>query len=186
LQRRWQDGCRIWPLLARGFGYTLDVVPGAVCTTACWTCQALIHVRDKLLSAYERHGQKKQETIAAQEAPAWIVGRWACRTPRRSPSAATFAGGPGRPAGPGHPAGGRPAPPGPAAAARCPGSSVGGSIAVAGCRHPARARALFPLRLAANRHHRRVHVCAADRRVDRAARPAPGVTFSGRARKPIA
>src|SRR5207237_1328078 len=42
----------IWPLLARGFGYTLYVVPGAVCTTAHWTCQALFHVRAKLHCAY--------------------------------------------------------------------------------------------------------------------------------------
>src|SRR3989454_558532 len=42
----------IWPLLARGFGYTLYVVPGDVCTTARWTCQALFHVRAKLHCAY--------------------------------------------------------------------------------------------------------------------------------------
>jgi len=62
LQRRWQDGCRIWPLLPRGFGHTLYVVPGAVCTTARWTCQALIPVRVKLPSAYVSMARKNKRS----------------------------------------------------------------------------------------------------------------------------
>ena len=62
MQRRWQDGCRIWPLLARGFGHTLYLVPGAVCTTACWTCQALIHVRAKLHCAYAGMSRKNRRS----------------------------------------------------------------------------------------------------------------------------
>src|SRR3984893_7667036 len=104
LQRRWQDGCRIWPLLARGFGHTLYVVPGAVCTTACWTCQALIHVRAKLHSAYAPHVPKEQ-TLATQEAPARIIRRWARRPSGRDATRARGAARSVRPFGPGAQAG---------------------------------------------------------------------------------
>src|SRR6202022_5045482 len=70
----------IWPLLARGFGYILYVVPGAVCTTARWTCQALFHVRAKPHWAYAPHVPKEQ-TLAAQEAPTRIIRWWARRPP---------------------------------------------------------------------------------------------------------
>jgi hypothetical protein len=183
LQRRWQDGCRIWPLLARGFGHTLDVVPVRGCTTACWTCQALIHIRAKLHSAYARHGPK-EPTIAAQKASARTTRRWACRAPRWHPPGfprPARASGPGLAAGRREPAGGYTA-----TSAGPAGPAAGWSAAAAGCRHPAGARALLPFGFAADRDHRRDHVRDPDRGVHRAARFAPGVTFFGAARKPIA
>jgi len=196
LQRRWQDGCRIWPLLARGFGYTLYVVPGAVCTTARWTCQGLIHVRDKLLSAYQPHVSKKQ-ALASPEASTWIIRRWAGGPPGRYPAGSGFAPACRRPGGPGPSAGdGRWAPRRPATPAGSAQPAAGGSATVAGCHHPARARALFPCGLAPDRDHGRADVRALDRRIHRPARFAPGMTpgkfarprqriFSGPARKPI-
>jgi hypothetical protein len=189
LQRRWQDGCRIWPLLARGFGYTLDVVPGAVCTTARWMCQALFHVRAKLHWAYARHVPKEQ-TLAAQEASTRIIRWWARR-----------------PAGGDAPGRSRAARPVSAADAASPGSThsvrqpnaryaatpagssraaAGRSAAGAGRHHSDGAGALFPFGPAADRDHGRLDVRAPDRRLDRAAQFAPGVTFLRAARKAIA
>ena len=190
MQRRWQDGCRIWPLLARGFGHTLYVVPGAVCTTACWTCQALIHVRDKLHSAYASNVPKEQ-TLATQEAPARIIRRWACRPPGWDAAAGRVAArrvwtvGPAGAArsGPTHGCG--------QAGAHCaatpegsPRPAAGRSAPNPGCRHPDGPGALLPFGLAPDRDHGRLDVRPADRWLDRTARFAPGVTFLRAARKP--
>jgi hypothetical protein len=191
LQRRWQDGCRIWPLLARGFGHTLYVVPGPVCTTARWTCQALFHVRAKLHSAYAPHVPKEQ-TLATQKAPARIIGRWARRPPGRHPTRARVDARsvgtvrPGGQAGPGpthvcaQASATCAAPP-----ARSPRPAAGRPPPNRGCRHSDGARAVLPFGLAADRDHGRFDVRAADRRLDRAAQFAPGVTFLRAARKPI-
>jgi len=195
LQRRWQDGCRIWPLLARGFGHTLYVVPGGFCTTARWTCQALIHVRAKLHSAYAPHVPKEQ-TLAAQEAPARIIRWCACRPPswhatRRRAAARTVS--PTSPTGPGPAQGCRRPRAHCAAAPSWPTRpATGWSAPSARCDHPHGAGALFPFGPPADRDHGRLHVRAPDRRLDRPARFAPGVTFvSGAgfpacARKPFA
>src|SRR5207302_5727148 len=177
-----------WPLLARGFGHTLYVVPGAVCTTARWTCQALIHVRDKLHSAYAPNVPKEQ-TLATQEAPARIVRRWACRPPRWDAArgrAPARRGGRGGPAGAGPTYGCRQAGAGcPATSAGSPRSAAGRPTPNPGRRHPDGPGALLPFGPAADRDHGRFDVRAADRRLDRAARFAPGVTFSRAARKAI-
>ena len=187
MQRRWQDGCRIWPLLARGFGHTLDVVPVRVCTTAGWTCQALFHVRGKLHSAHAPHVPKEQ-TLAAQEAPARIIRRWACRAAGRyssgcfaaQPACTARAAVPGPASGRHQPGAGYPATP--AGSAR---PAAGGAAPTAGCRHSAGAGALFPFGPAADRDHGRAHVRPPDRGIHRPARFAPGVTFFREARKPI-
>ncbi len=180
MQRRWQDGCRIWPLLARGFGHTLYVVPGGVCTTACWTCQALIHVRDKLHSAYAPHVPKEQ-TLAAEEAPTRIIRWWACRPPGGDAACCRAAARPAAgTAGPGPTySGRRPGAHYAATPAGSPRPATGRSAAGAGCHHPDGAGSLFPFGPAADRHHGRLHVRDPDRRLDRAAQFAPGVTSSG-------
>jgi hypothetical protein len=182
LQRRWQDGCRIWPLLARGFGYTLDVVPGAVCTTARWTCQALIHVRAKLHCAYARHGSKEQ-TLAAPKASARIVRRRACRPPGWRARGGRIAAQPARSARPGPPAA-CPNKSGAAASAGSARPAASGSAAAPGRRHPAGAGAILPFGSPADRDHGRVHVRGPDRRVHHPAWFAPGVSFLREARNP--
>ncbi len=193
MQRRWQDGCRIWPLLARGFGHTLYVVPGGVCTTARWTCQALIHVRDKLHSASAPYVPKEQ-TLAAQEAPARIIRWWARRPPRGDAARGRVAARRDARAagsGPTHRRG-KPGARCTATAAGSPRPAAGGSASGAGCHYPDGASALFPFGPAPDRHHGRTHVRAPDRGLDRPARFAPGVTFvrvagfPACARKPIA
>ena len=182
MQRRWQDGCRIWPLLARGFGHTLYVVPGGVCTTACWTCQALIHVRDKLHSAYAPHVPKEQ-TLAAQEASARIVRRGPCRPPGRHPSGRSQpAWTADRASGPGPSTRCRESragcPPPPTGSTRAP---AGRCAASPGCHHPARAGALLPFGFTTDRDHGRTDVRAPDRRVHRVAWTAPGLRDFGAA-----
>jgi hypothetical protein len=189
LQRRWQDGCRIWPLLARGFGHTLYVVPGAVCTTARWTCQALIHVRAKLHSAYAPHVPKEQ-TLATQEAPARISRRWASRSPGWHPTRARVAARsvgtvrPGGQAGPG-PTCGQAGATCAAAPARAPRPAAGRPPPNRGCRDSDGPRAVLPFGPAPDRDHGRFDVRPTDRWLDRAAQFAPGVTFLRAARKSI-
>jgi hypothetical protein len=182
LQRRWQDGCRIWPLLARGFGHTLDVVPVRGCTTACWTCQALIHVRVKLLRR-TRNGPKEQ-ALAAQETSTWPIRRWTCRPAGWHSADGPFAA---RTAAAGAPAARcQPGTAVPAPAAGSTWPAARGTAAAAGCRDPARAGSVFPFRPAQDPQYCGLDVPAPDRRCDRPARFAPGVTFFGEARKPIA
>src|SRR5919201_3123242 len=56
---------------------TLYLVPGAVCTTAHWTCQALIHQRVKLASArsswHERTSDSRSASRSADRRP--LLGR---------------------------------------------------------------------------------------------------------------
>ena len=185
MQRRWQDGCRIWPLLARGFGYTLYVVPGAFCTTARWTCQALFHVRAKLHWAHALHVPKEQ-TLAAPQAPARTIRRGTCRPARRVAAGRSHAAEPARTAGPGASCGCRQSgasyPPSPTGSSR---PAAGRPATGAGCRHPDGPGPLLPLGPAADRDHGRLDVRAPDRRLDRPAQFAPGVTFSRAARKAI-
>jgi len=127
----------------------------------------------------------KEQTQPAQEAPARIVRRWAGGPPRRYPTGRAVAARRGwsdrfgRPAH--HPRHVCPS----TAATRHPGSPDGRAAAGAGRCYPARTGALLPIGPAADRDHGRADVRVADRRVDRLARFAPGVTFSRQARKPI-
>lgn len=88
MQRRWQDGCRIWPLLARGLG-TLYLVPGAGCTTAYWTCQALIHQHVKLPKTTMARKNKRQQLRKPQRGSA---GARAARPAGMPPVAPTSTG----------------------------------------------------------------------------------------------
>ncbi len=185
MQRRWQDGCRIWPLLARGFGHTLYVVPGAVCTTAHWMCQALIHVRVKLAIRVGRHGSKEQ-TLATPKAPArWLGGRARRPAGRNSTADAAGTGSAGIVRAGGAPTQ-RPVARSTTPAPGCPRPSGDRSPANSGRGHPARSGAVLPVGPPPDRDHRRPDVRAADPGVNCASRPSPGVSFSREARNPIA
>src|SRR5438132_177505 len=119
----------------------------------------------------------KEQTQPAQETPARIVRRWAGEPPRRHPTGRAVAARRGwsdrfaRPT-----RNSRHLPPS-SAATHHPRSPDGRPAAGAGRRDPARPGALLPIGPAADRAHGRADVRAIDRRVDRLARFAPGVTF---------
>jgi len=127
----------------------------------------------------------KEQTQPAQKAPTRIVRRRASRPSCRHPAGGaidTRRGWTDRRCGAAcHLRHSRPS----AATTRDPRSSGSRPLAHSGRRDPARSGALLPLGPAPDRDHGRLHVAAADRGVDRAARFAPGVTFSRQARKPI-
>src|SRR5207244_10549025 len=116
------------------------------------------------------------QTLAAQEAPARIVRCGPCRPAGRDAAGCRLATQPARTARPGFTR--RRCRPGTPSQATTPYArpAAGRSAARGGRRHPLGTGALFPLRPAADRDHGRLDVRVADRRLDRPAKSAPGLT----------